>query len=254
MKTLRKICIGALPIMQSLALLFALEHEGYFFHLLIAVVLLTDFCLTLFIPRTIPKRQLFLTSLPALALPLFSFGILFLLEYDILRNAVLILNVILGPIYLLNLYYNFYRPEKYQERSLFNINGTIQTLVFFYAAALYFGFIFYLDIQSWYLIIPFLLIVVTLFLQNLFVHKIQVRPNILFIIALVIIILELIFALSWLPTLYYINACVLTVFFYALSNLGIASMNREISRSQISTYFVLCGGMLLLVLSTAFWR
>ncbi len=254
MTRIRRSIILLLPAAQTALLALALHFESWFGWLLLAAFVLTDACLTLMTPKGTGRAQIFFVSLPPVGLIAGSFGMLFIVENALLKNTVIGFNAILQMIYLLNMYYHFYRSHYYQERSLLHINGVFQTVVFFYLAGILFGLHYFLDIPLWYLLPPFLAASLIFFAQYALLHAMGKRQLFLLLTAWALILVESVFVLQYLPTIYYVNAFVLTAAYYAFSNLSISAVVNEISRRQIVTYMVLCGGMGGVALCTALWN
>jgi hypothetical protein len=254
--TLFQRCIlGILPISQALFMAAALRWENLFWVCALGAFFVADIGVFFLLGDRIKDRKtVFLYSFPFLTLSVFSFGILLILESTLLKIGVIGVETIIGFVYLLNVASALFRPEKYEERSFANISATIHSIVMLYSSVLFFGLQYYIDFPIWYLIIPFLAVSAVIFMHMLWTHGIQhVLQHRLLIICFLLLVLELIFSIQWLPVHYTVNAFIVTVFFYIFSNLIISSLRNEVTRSQVITYFIIGAIVIVCSLGTSFF-
>lgn len=254
MKALRVSTILLIPLLQSCFLIASLWYEGYFFIFMLGSFLVTDMLLAPYFSENRKPADIFTYSFLPLALVPLTFLGSFFIEDPRLINAVIAINAFTQFFYFLNLYFFFYKPERYQERSLYHASSVMQILIFFYSSETLFGFSYYLDISQLYTFPPFILLLGGLFTQILWVRQISLREHAMVLLAGIIIFAELVIALSLLPSIYFVNALIATVCFSAFIHLSVAAIRKELTRLEVASTVILGLIVLLLVVGTASWR
>lgn len=178
--------------------------------------------------------------------------ILFLEQAWVKHTLALALSFFLG-VFLENIFSYIYRHEKYQANSLENISNYLNlTSVFFLNASL-FGFALFLSLPLWELSLISLVISFILTFQTIWINKIRPAAAWLHIIVICLILFEVFWTLSFLPTAFYVNGLVMTAAFYFTNNLTRLNLTGRLSKTLLVRYCVLCAIILLVVLLTAKW-
>ena len=256
MKILRPLLIALLPLIHIAVFLTLGLTEHYILWVLPVVFLITDLLL---LPLTPPRASWSVrlsTTLPSILLILSSLGLYLFLEDTALfaRVAVIVANALLQGIYLFNLYSYSYRSEHYQERSLSHVSSYMNMLIVFYSSCLLFASIFFIDIPIWYLIAPFVVIIMGVTTQSLWIDGIKIRAQGYLWIAMPIIMVELLYVLLWLPSFYYVNGLVIAIWYTCLMHVGISSARKELEKREIAITTIIAIFVIVLLMLTARWR
>lgn len=256
MKFLRPLVIGLLPVLHTAVFLLLPWAENYILWVIPAVFLLTDVLLLAVTPPRASWSVRLSTTIPSIFLVLSSLGIYVFLEDSqlVTRIAVIAGNALMQAVYLFNLYNYSYRPKHYQERSLSNTSDYMNMLTVFYTSCVLFASVFFIDVPIWYLIPPFLLVIMGVTTQSFWIDGISIKSQGYMWAAMPIIMTELLYVLLWLPSIYYVNALVVVVWYTALIHLSVSSARRELEQREITTTIIIALVVVLLPMLTALWR
>lgn len=243
-----------IPAVQGLFLLLALNYEQLFFVWMLSAFLATDILLVPYFTKKEKQADIFTYSFLPLLLILLTFCGIFFIESDFVIRLMIAINGVSQFFYLLNLYYHFFRPDQYQERSLYHASSFLHILAFFYASETVFGLAYYVDISLFITLPVFMLVLAGLFVQMFLVRQISPRQNMLAIGAGVVLTCELMIALSFLPSIYYVSAGLATAFFSAFSHLLVSSIKKELTRFEVLSTVLIAFFVVVLVVATATWR
>lgn len=149
------------------------------------------------------------------------------------------------------LYFNL--PYKYQPYSLEGLSWCIGLISGYFVFASCFGGLILLKFNIW-IILPVLLIVSAFITYQFFwINKIDFDKNWLAVLIVILVLAELFYAISCLPTSYFVNAFVLTVSFYLMLGLGKLYFLNALTQKKVFTYFIVAGLALLAIFVTAQW-
>jgi hypothetical protein len=89
--------------------------------------------------------------------------------------------------------------------------------------------------------------------QLWWILKIKDKLKLLYLIAIIIIVLEFFWALSFLPSNFYILTIILTVIYYFLIGILRAKMSGELDKKIFMRYALISGILILMILITSRW-
>ncbi len=204
------------------------------------------------IPGYLEQNRIYFTVFPLLILLAFF-------AYIILQSEVLFIQILifLCPLviffYFRAIYYYFHKPGSYRTFSIENISSYGGFMAFFLFGSSFFGYQSALVLPLWTLA-PFLLIF-TFFLVNevFWMNKIEYRKGILHIFTAIIIIMELAWAISYLPTNYNVAGMCLVIFYYMLIGVLKHHLAGNLEPRVVKLYLGIGGISLILVLLTSRW-
>jgi len=146
-----------------------------------------------------------------------------------------------------------YWPNEYKEKSLENISSYAQIFVI-YAV---FNGLFYINtfifVQLWVIVIVSIAISFAVLYQLVQVNRITNSDNWLFIIIVGLIIGELVWVVNFLPTIYYVNAILVTIVFYILSGLGRQILMTTLKAKSLLRYLLVGVIGIIIILVSSQW-
>lgn len=175
------------------------------------------------------------------------------LEHPWVKHLIALSVSIFFGIFLENIFTYIYRHEKYQINSLENISNYLNLTSFFLFNSSLFGFFIFLNLPFWPLSFISLAFSFLLTIQTIWVNKIDFRMALLNIFVICLILFELFWSISFLPTFFYINGLILATIFYLMNNLFKLHLLGNLNKKVLRRYFILCGFIIILVLTTAKW-
>jgi hypothetical protein len=182
-------------------------------------------------------------------------GILFLLFLErawAKHLLALSLSFFLG-IFWENIFVYIYQHEKYQINSLENISNYLNLISMFLFNSSLFGFFIFLNLPFWQLSLVALAFTFILTFQTIWVNKIKPKAAWLSIVIICLIVFEIFWAVSFLPTAFYVNGLLIATIFYLTNNLMRLHLLGSLNKKVVRRYLLLCGAAIALVLGTAKW-
>ncbi|MBI2644743.1 hypothetical protein HYW94_01015 [Candidatus Uhrbacteria bacterium] len=253
MKKILNILIILIPIAQAALLKSALFFDGYFFYFIVGTFFLTDILLYLFIPKKTDGKKVFIISFPPLALLLAASAMLFFLEGERAQWLVIGIHTALQLLYGMRMY-RFMFQEGYPEIFFTQTVSLVLLVSYFFFSFSFYALIYFLEIPIWYLIVPFLFLTFLFFLIHAWMHDARAREYGKELVACIILIAEALLVIRWLPSLYHVNAFLITVLYFAVVSFGCGSLKKDISRAQKILTVILSVIVVVLVGITAQWR
>ena len=253
MKKILSISLFITPFLQAGLFFAALFFEMYFFYFIAAAFLFTDIVLYLFIPKQSEKKKLFIVSFPPLALLLTTSAMLFFLEGDSLRLLGIGIHTTLQLLYGVRMY-RFLTKEGYPELFFTETISVMLLVSYFFLSFSFYSLIYFLEIPIWYVITPFLFFTFLFFLTHLWMRAFTLREHALAVGAWIVLIMEALLVIRWLPSVYHINAFFITVLYFIIITVGYGSLEKEVPRAQKIFTVILSVCMVLLLIVTAQWR
>ncbi|MBI4239639.1 hypothetical protein HY620_01470 [Candidatus Uhrbacteria bacterium] len=254
MISIQKTNVVLLPLTHVALMILALAFPQFFFWFLGAAAVFTDILVGMMLPKNHSRSALFVAAWPPFILILSTFGLLFIVEYDFLKHAILGLNALMQFLYALNLYYFYYRSQDYQRRSFLHMNSLMQTLSFFSVSSVAFGLHYYAVAHPFFIFAPYISAICIFVLHSFLLHEQPIKAQRLVIASMCLLLVESSFALHLLPSMYYMNAYIITLVYVIILQLLMSSLRNELTRSQITTSVLLALGMLLLLVIVQFWK
>jgi len=244
--------IVPLVIFASLELLFSKPHWLYF--IISSLIVILCAATWKIIGKgliTIRARWLYLLA-PISFLTSGIFFILFL-EGTWIKHSLALAIAIFIAVFLENIFVYIYQHEKYQINSLENVSNYLNlTSIFLFNSGL-FGFFVFLNVPLWQLSLVSLAISFILTFQTIWVNKIKPEAAWLHIVVICLILFELFWTVSFLPTAFYVNGLLIATAFYLMNNLIRLHLSGKLNKKVVKRYLLLCGSVITLVLATARW-
>lgn len=241
-------------IVQTGVFRFLFLYEDYYLYGGIALIVLSDIGLFALLPKRQTKSLIITLTASSVLLTASSLAMGVFLESILLKNILVGSHAFLQSMYLLNMYYYFYRRESYQERSLWHTTSTMNTVTFFFVSSTVFALAYFLGVPVLYSLVPYFFFVFGLSVQMMYIHELSFKEYIRFPVTISATVCSVILSLAWLPSTYYINAVLATVYFYSVSNIGISALRKELTTRDIRNYFIVSLIVVVLVIGTAQWR
>ena len=175
------------------------------------------------------------------------------LENVLLRHfiALAIVLLIFAILQSVTLKFNF--RHKYQPHSLDNIISHTNSLSVFLISSGFFSFLIFLAVSSGLLFALFGAFIFLITIQLLWFSETSIKSGWPFLFVITVLMVEIFWAVIYLPTSIYVNAMILTLSYYLISGilknwlLGIRE-NRVIKR-----YLIVSAASLIIILATAKW-
>lgn len=151
--------------------------------------------------------------------------------------------------------FNFlYRIDVYQPHSLESLFNYLNLLIFFFLSLNFYGLIFFLNMSFWLLLFVFFLAVLLLSFYYFWANKILNRENMLHIFIITLILTEFFWAVSFLPTNFYVDSLLLLLIYYLMTIMSKYYILKILNKKLIKQHLIVAGAALLLILLTARWR
>jgi hypothetical protein len=116
-----------------------------------------------------------------------------------------------------------------------------------------FGFFLFLNLPLWQLSLVALAFTFILTFQTIWVNKIKPGAAWLPIVIICLIVFEIFWTVSFLPTAFYVNGLLIATIFYLTNNLMRLHLLGSLNKKVVRRYLLLCGAAIVLVLGTAKW-
>jgi len=240
-------------------LLIFLGLELMFFQIkIIPACLIFIFIILLIFLKFLIREKIFslnffyLSILPFLLIFL-AIGWLFILNEDWLRHLIIFILVFILGLYLENIYLFFYYPAFYQIESLENFSAFLNLLIFFLLAINLNTLNVFLNFQIWLLSLILVAFLSLLILQSFWANKLKTKIRFIYLLILNIIILEIFWGLFFLPTNFYVNSLILTIFFYFSWGIFKSKLKEKLDKRSLQRYLIISIILLLLAIMTSSW-
>lgn len=246
-----------IPTLASLFFLFAVEGflknpwQVYWLAPFILVVFILS--LWLLTGRKIKKINFWHLII---TLVLFSAGGLFFLAFlegQLLKQLFVTGLTISIWVFLKTLFLKFHQKSKYQLYSLENISINLNLLTIFFITSSFFSLIIFLGVSFWFLLVIFSLIVTFLNYQLIWVGGVKLKVGWPYILIITIALIEIFWAISFLPTSVYVNGIIMTVSYYLMSGLARNWLLGIREKRVIKRYLLISIIVLIIILLTAKW-
>jgi hypothetical protein len=155
--------------------------------------------------------------------------------------------------YLRNIYY-FFTNFTVGKSDLFkNLSSLTNFLVMFFSGAAIYGLQAFLNLPVWLLMIFLMFISFLVVYQKFWVNKINKETAWIYIPASLVILLEIGWAISFLPLSYNVLGLALAICYYVLMGLTIPSLNNSLTKKTVKIYLIFGIASILLIFLTARW-
>ena len=182
-------------------------------------------------------------------------GVFFLmfLERPWARHLLALSLAIFCGVFLENIFVYIYEHAKYQINSLENVSNYLNLASMFLFNSSLFGFSVFLNIALWKLSLISFVITFALTFQTIWINKINIRAAPIQISVICLVLFELFWAVSFLPTAFYVNGLIIAISFYLMNNLMRLHLLDSLNKKVIRRYFILCSLIIFFILLTAQW-
>ncbi|MDP2656371.1 MAG: hypothetical protein Q8P11_02300 [bacterium] len=254
MKYLRILLIFLVPALITVAMLLTLGRPEMYFYALGGSIVAEGILLFFLFPRQERTFDVINIAFPVVVQMILAWIVLFFVEDPYSRYAIVLAHVCLQYIFLINVYYFLYKFERYQKRALPHITSYMGIINVFYSATIVYALGFYLEYPIWYTVWPLLLLILLILIQNLWIHDISIKQRWYYVAVIMLVLTQLIFVIQILPTVYFVNAFMVVVYYYLAVHLGLAVLQKEMTRRELIRNGVIVVVVILLVLLTTRWR
>lgn len=179
--------------------------------------------------------------------------LLFFTEGVIFHQLIIAISAVSQLIYLTNIFYYYYRTEKYNVHSLQSISSYLNISAMFAMAVAAFSAILYFNWPAWLLTLTVLVVVWLISLQMLQVNLVEFRRQWLHTLTIAIVCAQTFWVASWMPSGVYVNALAVTIVLYITYNVSRYYLIEHLTRPVWMRYFIVGLSVLLLALITARW-
>lgn len=182
-------------------------------------------------------------------------GLVFLifLEDYLFRQFFVVILIVLIWVFLELTYLRFHRRLKYQVHSLENISTYINLITVFLSTSSFFGLVVFLAFPVWILVIIFTGLTMLLNYQIAYSSEAPLTSSWLYILAISLMMTEIFWAVSFLPTSIYVNGLVVTISYYLMSGLALNWLLGIQERKVVLRYLIISFVSLIIILITAKW-
>jgi len=150
------------------------------------------------------------------------------------------------------LYFNF--PVKYQPYSLESLTFYTSLLTFFFLFSSGFAALVLIKLNLVVLLLITAPLAGLIIYQFFWIHKVDFSKSWLFVLIILLVILELIVAVSYLPTSYYVNAFILVACCYLMLGLSKIFVTSLLTKKKVASYLIVASILLIMIVGTAKWN
>lgn len=179
---------------------------------------------------------------------------LLLIDNFIVRQMFIVGVSVLVALVLYNIMFFLHREERYQPYALENIYSYMNMVSLFLFYASFYGFSLLLGRQFWIFVPLIFVLTAFLFMRTLWSYKIPWQKSKLYIITIGLIIAQLSFAVSFLPTSFLLNAFILFISYYLTMNFFKDILKDQLQKKSMRLYIIISLMALTVVLATARWE
>ena len=249
---LRRLILWLLPIWWIVGLELIKKNSAYFWP---TIILLGLYVFTACF--VVCKGRLNKIFFNFLILPLFfgaaSFVFLIFLVSPTAFHALTVVSAA-ALYFLLKQYFTyFYFPSKYQPYSLESLSFYLNLLLFYFLFASAFAGLTLLKLDRFISLLVILPIIGLVLYQFFWIHKVDWSAGWLFIAVITLVLLELLLALSYLPTGYFVNAFILTLGAYLMLGISRAFVQNVLNKRTVINYVTVAACLAFIVMITAKW-
>lgn len=159
-------------------------------------------------------------------------------------------------LYLLYWQYYLYlnAPFQYQPYSLENLSWYLSLFCAFCLASAGFGALILLQFNLWIILVALIILFFGLTYSFFWLHKVPWRESRLSILIILLLVVELFIALSFLPIGYYVSGLLLAVAYYLFLGLSQLNATDPGNIKRAAAYLFVAGAVVILILLTAKWQ
>ena len=182
-----------------------------------------------------------------------SFGLFLFFESNFGRIFLAIFTTLLFFLFTEHVFTYTHIPANYKPYSIEYLSLLLNILTIFFASSVGFGVQLFLNIPLWILSSIFFLILLFVVYGILWVSKVPVKQARPYAIAGAILSTELFIVTTFLPTGFYTNAAVITLFSYLFLGLTRARFLNTLTQKVLRRYLAIAFILFILITTTAQW-
>ena len=247
-----------IPFASSAVIFIILEANGYFPKLYYYFLGANIFILALSIWYLARGSIFYKNFLHYSILPLcliISSSVYGILVSDSLRGQILdILITILNYIGLRSLYFYFEKSEIYKVYLMNNFFSYAGFLIIFFSSSAIFGLVSFLNIEIWPLLFLLTFVIALVLFQYYLIYDIDRKRSFPFILLASLSLLEISWAVSFLPLNYTVAGLTISVFYYMASGLTKYFMQGNLNKGIIKFYLLFGSISIFILLLTSRWQ
>ncbi|MFA6512055.1 MAG: hypothetical protein WCV86_02970 [Patescibacteria group bacterium] len=176
-----------------------------------------------------------------------------ILANSIWTTLVLVAVAVLLFWFFQNLLLFAHHDERYQPHAIENISTYANLISVFFLSSTLASLLLYIRISQ-YALLAFGAAAFFLFvLQMLWVNKLSLRENIAYLFILPLMLVQLLWTVFWLPTNFFVAGALITLMYYAVTNLARQHLLDRLEASVARRYLIIAFVGVLITLSTAQW-
>jgi hypothetical protein len=160
-------------------------------------------------------------------------------------------------LFILNLFFIFYYLKNiYQgKKSVFleNVSSYGNFLAIFFSFSVIYGLKAFLNTPIWVLILVAAVVIILVIHQTLWAYKTQLESRIIYVFIGCLVLVQIAWAIYFLPFNYNILGLILTICYYMLIGLVKASLGEKLTKRTVKLYLVSGLSCILILLLTAKW-
>lgn len=242
-----------IPVIILLLLESFLIKPKIFYLALVLSVFLIFFTVRQFTKASLISKQwwnfIILPAFFTISLALYST----MISHKIFIQFLFFLNTLFIYYYLKNIYYYLLYPGFYKSQSLENMSAYGNFLVIFFSFSAIYSLQSFLNIPIWLLMIAALLISALVIYHVLWINKINFKDSLIFILICALLLIEMAWAITFLPLNYNAVGLVIAVCYYMLIGLIRFYLRGQISKKIIKLYLSLGFVSIFIILLTSRW-
>ncbi|OGY42249.1 MAG: hypothetical protein A2Y82_00515 [Candidatus Buchananbacteria bacterium RBG_13_36_9] len=246
--------ICPLILLIGLEILFIFVNNIKAIVLVLAILLL---CLLITLKYLIDEKFFSLRFWGVAILPIlfycFTTSYLLLLGTGLLKDLVIIFFCIILAAYFESIFLYFYRSLLNDKYSLENFSLFLNILNFFLITLNLNALSIFLSLPFWLLSICLVLAICLLLIQAFWFIEIKSNYKIIYSFIIGIIILELFWALSFLPADFYVSSVILTILYYFIFGVLKTKLLGNLNKKILLTYSVISIILLIIIIFTSTW-
>lgn len=175
------------------------------------------------------------------------------LERGLIYHVLAFVSGLLMYLYFENLFIYYYLREKYQPYSLENITSYLNVISTFLLASNVICLIIFLGISFWWLALISLILFFLLVLSHFWISKISWTDGKLFIIGISLLLLQILWAVKYFSTAFYIIGLIVAVSYYILTGIGRSHLIGDLDKKELARYLIAGLAIIVITLGFAQW-
>jgi hypothetical protein len=177
-----------------------------------------------------------------------------LIANSIIWQTLVVFIMVLNYIGLRSLYYYFEKSEMYSSYYMNNFLSSVGFLVIFFSSASIFGFISFLNMSVWPLLFLLVMVIGVILFQYYLSYGIDRWSFFSYILLISLAMLEISWAISFLPLNYTVTGLVMAVFYYMAAGLSRYHMQGGLNKGIFKFYLLFGSASICLLLISSSWK